>query len=336
MNSMERVIAALQGNMPDRRAFTMTLSLYGAKLTNCPLTEYYTVPELYAKGQIAVVEQCKPDIIFTPFALALEAQAFGSEIVYLPKSPPNVKKPFIRNPEDTGKIKVPDVNSDKSLSYIRNSTRLLVDRFKGKVPICGVLTAPIDLPAIIMGVDNWLEILLFDRQKVSEILSVISRHFTSMANGMFEDGIDFLALPMMFCNPKLVIEKTIKEIIIPELDAIFANVRGPIVFHHGGNPIAGYLDIYRQLPNIGGFVLDPRDDFREARKSAGEKILLLGNLDGPTLGKIKPERAILMAKKILDDRKGDRHFIFATSGADVAWDTPMETITGIYDLIQKY
>ncbi len=336
MNSMERVVAALQGNVPDRRAFTMTLSLYGAKLTNCPLTEYYTVPELYAKGQIAVVEQCKPDIIFTPFALSLEAQAFGSEIVFLPKSPPNVKKPFIRNPDDIGKIKVPDVDRDQSLSYIRTSTRLLADRFKGTVPICGVLTAPMDLPAIIMGIDNWLEILLFDQEKTSKILSMMSEYFISMANGMFEDGIDFLAVPMMLCNPRLIMEKTITEVIIPKVSMIFAKVKGPIVFHHAGNPIVRYLDLYRQLPNINGFVLDPKDDFNEARKSLGDKMLLLGNLDGPTLDKIKPEHAILSAKKILDDRKEDRHFIFATSSADVAWDTPMETITGIYDLIQKY
>ena len=336
MTSMERVMAALQGDIPDRRAFTMTLSLYGAKLTDCPLPEYYSVPQLYLKGQTAVVEQCKPDIIFTPFALALEAQAFGSEIVFLPKSPPNVKKPFIKNPDEIDNIKLPDVDSDKSLSYIRNSTRLLAERFKGTVPICGGLTAPMDLPATIMGVDNWLEILLFDPDKTEQIFSMMSEYFVSMANGMFEDGIDFLALPMMFCNPRLVTEKMIAELIIPQLSEIFAKVKGPIVYHHGSNPIAGYLDHYRQLPNIAGFVLDPKDDFNEARETLGENTLLLGNLDGGTLSKIKPERAILMAKKILDDRKDDRHFIFATTGADVGWDTPMETITGIYDAIQKY
>ena len=84
MTGMERVIAALHGAGADHRAFTMTLSLYGAKLTSCPLNEYYTIPEQYLKGQMAVAQQCRPDIIFTPFALALEAQAFGSDIVFLP------------------------------------------------------------------------------------------------------------------------------------------------------------------------------------------------------------------------------------------------------------
>jgi|SRR5208283_4964245 len=336
MTSMERVLAALHGTNSDRPAFTMTLSLYGAKLTGCPLPEYYTVPQRYAEGQSAVAEQCRPDIIFTPFAFALEARAFGSEIVFLAKDPPNVKKPFIRNPKDIGNIRVPDIGRQEGLLYLHTAARLLADHFRGTVPICGILTSPMDLPAIIMGVEGWLEILLFDRDKTKEIISLMSEYFVGMANSMFDSGINFLALPMMFSNPQLAFEKTIGEVIVPALSEMFGKLKGPIVFHHGGNPIAGYLQHYLNLPNIGAFVLDSRDDFSEARRKVGENVLLLGNLDGPSLGKISPAGAVEKARKILEDRKGDRHFIFATSAADVAWDTPMETITGIYDLIQHY
>lgn len=336
MTSLERVVAALQGTAADHRAFTMTLSLYGAKLTGCPLPEYYASPDSYLKGQIAVAEQCRPDIIFSPFALSLEAKAFGSELFYLQKSPPNVRKPFIRDPKETGKIAVPDIEGDESLCYLRTSARLLADRFKGAVPVCGVLTSPMDLPAIIMGVENWLEILLFDREKASSVISRMSEYFVAMANSMFDNGVDFVAMAMVFSNPKFVFEKTIREIIVPALAEMFGKLKGPVVFHHGGNPLAGYLPLYRVIPNVAGFVLDPRDDFVEARKAVGESALLLGNLEGPALGMISPAQAIGKARTILEDRREDRHFIFATSSADVAWDTPLETITGIYDLVRQY
>lgn len=336
MTSMERVVAALQGTNADRRAFTMTLSLYGAKLTGCPLTEYYTVPERYAEGQIAVAEQCRPDIIFTPFAVALEARAFGSEIVFIPKDAPNVRKPFIRNPDDIGRITLPDIEHQEDLLYIRTSAKILAERFGGTVPICGVLASPMDLPTIIMGVDGWLEMLLFDRKKTAAMIALMSEYFVSMANSMFDSGINFLAMPMMFTNPRLVFEKTIIEVVVPALAEMFAKLKGPIVFHHGGNPLAAYLRHYRNLPNVGGFVLDQHDSFIEARKSIGENALLLGNLDGPSLGKITTAYAVAKARKILDDRRDDKHFIFATSAADVAWDTPLETIKGVYELMQLY
>lgn len=336
MTSMERVVAALQGLSADRRAFTMTLSLYGAKLTGCPLTEYYTIPERYARGQAAVAEQCRPDIIFTPFALALEARAFGSEIVFIPKDAPNVRKPFLRNPDDIGRITLPDMERDEGLLYIRTAARLLAERFRGTVPVCGVLTSPMDLPSIIMGVDGWLEVLLFDRDKTAAMISLMSEYFVNMANSMFDSGINFLAMPMMFTNPRLVFEKTIDEVVVPALADMFAKLKGPIVFHHGGNPLAAYLRHYSSLPNVGGFVLDPHDDFLEARKNVGENVLLLGNLDGPSLGKITTADALQKARNILENRRGDKHFIFATTGADVAWDTPLESIRGMYELMQQY
>ncbi|NVN91462.1 MAG: uroporphyrinogen decarboxylase family protein [Desulfuromonadales bacterium] len=336
MTSMERVVAALQGTVADRRACAMTLSLYGAKLTGCPLTEYYCDPHSYLKGQIAVAEQCSSDILFTPFALALEARAFGSELVSLQKSPPTVRKPFIRNPDDIGKIRVPERGSDKGLLYLQASARLLVEHFNGTVPVCGVLTSPLDLPAIIMGMESWLEILLFDRERALTVISLMSEYFVAMANSLFENGINFLALPMMFTNPQLVFQKTIEELIIPALAKMFAQLKGPIVFHHGSNPLVGYLPLYRTLPNVAGFVLDQRDDFTVARKEIGENVLLLGNLEGPTLGKISPGLAMEKTRTILDNRKYDRHFIFATSSADVAWDTPLETIRGIGELVRQY
>jgi uroporphyrinogen decarboxylase len=164
----------------------------------------------------------------------------------------------------------------------------------------------------------------------------MSEYFVGMANSMFASGINFLAMPMMFANPRLVLEKTIDEVVVPALADMFGKLNGPVVFHHGGNPLAASLRHYRALPNIGGFVIDSRDDFVVARKSAGEKMLLLGNLDGPSLGKISPALALEKARKILENRKEDKHFIFATAAADVAWDTPLDTITGIRDLMQHY
>ena len=44
MNSMERILATLAGEPTDRRAISLTLPLYGARLTSCDLRTYYTDP----------------------------------------------------------------------------------------------------------------------------------------------------------------------------------------------------------------------------------------------------------------------------------------------------
>jgi uroporphyrinogen decarboxylase len=333
---MERVVAALKGEEGDRRAFTMTLSLYGARLSGCTCSEYYTDPTRYARGQQAVVELCRPDIIFTPFALALEAAAFGSEIIFLPKFAPNVRKPCVRNPAEIGSIRLPDLSGDRNLQYITRATRLLVERYKGSIPICGILTAPVDLPAIIMGIDNWLELLLFDEEKAKKVLSITGEYFVVMANSMFREGIDFLAMALVCTSPKILLEKTIRDLIIPALSDLFKRIEGPLVLHHGGNPLSSCLHLCRGLPNVAAFALDHRDTFSAARAIVGNDVLLLGNLDGPSLGRLAPGLAVDKARAILEDRRHDRRYIFATSAADVPWDTPTETMQGIYELVQGY
>ena len=102
MNSSQRIMAAIQGQPADRRAISLTLSLYGAGLINCPLEKYYRDPDAYAQGQIAVKKAVDPDVIFGPFALALFADAFGSKIRFMREQAPNLVRPVL---EDANKEK---------------------------------------------------------------------------------------------------------------------------------------------------------------------------------------------------------------------------------------
>ncbi len=80
MRSLDRVLATIDAQPTDRRAVSLTLSLYGAGLTGCPLTRYYNDPGEYALGQARALETIGPDILFGPFALPLEGEPFGSEV----------------------------------------------------------------------------------------------------------------------------------------------------------------------------------------------------------------------------------------------------------------
>ena len=336
MNSLERVLAALHGTPQTRPPFTLTLSLYGAKLTKCPLLEHYRLPERYAEGQVAVVDLCSPDIIFSPFALTLEAEAFGSELQFLPTNPPNVRKPAVRSPEEFPLHSIPDVDSHPSLIYLRESVGLLSRKYSGEIPICGILTAPVDLPAIIMGVDSWIETLVLKPELAQKILEATGQHFAAMANALLAEGAAFIALPVMFTHPSLLYQKLIDELIIPALAHSFKEVKGPIVFHHGGNPIIPTLKDYLELPNVVAFALDHRDSLAEARTIIGPGRLLLGNLNGPTMSKLPPESILAKVRSILEDRAGDPNYIFATSAADVPWDTPPELVKAIAATITSF
>ena len=336
MSSPERIIAALEGTPQPRTPYTLTLSLYGAKLTDCALIEYYRNPQRYAQGQEAVHDLCSPDILFSPFAACLEAEAFGSELKFLPNAPPNIRKPAVRSADEFLSLSMPDVENHPSLLYLRESVRCLAKRFKDQTPICAVLTAPIDLPAIVMGIDMWLETLVYAPEKAAEVIDKTRNHFIRMTNALFEDGAAFICLPTMFANPQILYPKLINTLILPALNEAFKEVNGPIIFHHGGNPLMPYLDRYLSLSNVAGFAFDHRDSLAEAREVLGSDRLLLGNICGPTLSRTPLKKVLEGVDFILDNRKDDPRFIFSTSAADIPWDTPPELLKGIAQRICEY
>jgi uroporphyrinogen decarboxylase len=333
---MDRVLRALQGQPQPHRPFTLTLSLYGARLTGCPLTDYYRQPSRYVEGQDAVMALCAPDILFAPFSLTLEAEAFGSELKFLPNNPPNVKKPAFRSADALLDQPNPTIDDHQGLCYLRECTKQLSARYRNSVPVCALLTAAVDLPAIILGIDQWLETLLFAPDKARRIIDKTTSHFAALANALLADGASFIGVPTMFTNPRILYPHLIDEIILPALATSFCMVQGPIVFHHGGNPMASDLTKYAALPNVAGFALDHRDSLAKARTTLGPDRLILGNLNGLTLGRIPEKTVIKKVLGILEDRKDDPSFIFATANADIPLDTPPEILKAISLAIRNF
>jgi len=329
MNSLERVFSTVKGDSVDRRAYSLVLSLYGAKLTNCLLSDYYASPEKYLAGQRAVADLADPDILFTPFALPLEARAFGCTLKHFDTAPPNVIRPACKGLSDLAALRAPNVAKDSGLRYLVEATRLLAREFGGDKPIAAILTAPMDLPALLVTIGEWIEALLFDADKRDGLFRLASDHFVALATAFFEAGASFVVVPAMFTNPQLLDPKLVGEYVIPALAEAFSRVPGPIVFHHGGNPLVPHLGLVRDLPNVVGFALDHRDSFAQARAAVGEGPVLLGNLSGPHLPGLSPAEASVRTRDIMSTLACDPRSIFCTSSADIPWSTPPETIKAV-------
>ena len=329
MNSMERIGTVLAGGQPDRRAFTLTLSLYGARLTGQDVASYYSNPALYAAGQRAVVDLCEPDVLFGPFALSLEAKAFGATTAQLPDAPPFVSKLALKAPKDIAKLKRPDVEQNAYLRFLVEAVQAVVADQGGKRPVAAPIAAPTDLPILLMGMENWLQILLFEPALAEAWSQLALNHFEALAAAYFKAGASFLVTPVMMVNPILVDPDTAKRLIVPLLREAFARLGGPVVFHHGGNRIARCIGSLKDLPNLAGFVVDEGDSLSAVRRTLGPAMVLLGNLSGPHSSRRSAEDVQRRVRNILANRQGDAKFILASTGADIPFDTDPKVLEGI-------
>ncbi len=333
MTPMERVGAVLSGGIPDRRPFACTLSLYGARLSGADTLDHYSKPEVFVAGQRAVVDLCAPDILFGPFALALEAEGYGSTLERFPDSPPSLKKPAVRSARDT---QVPRLQpgTDPNLRYLVDSVRALVADQGGRRPVAAVITAPSDLPILLLGMENWLEVLLFQPELADFWSALALDHFEALSAAYFSAGASFLVSPVMMTSPAFMNPELAERTIIPLIRTAFSRLKGPIVFHHGGNRLAPYIGMVRDLPNVAGFALDERDSFVEARAVLGPDTLLLGNLSGPHFSRRSAESIAERTRSLLLEMKDERKFVLATSNADIPWETDPEVLVALRRTIE--
>jgi len=336
MNSNERISAIFEGKPTDRKAEILSLSLYGAGLTKCPLSKYYTDPQAYLHGQSAVLANFQTDMIFTPFALSLLAESFGSKIKFFNNQPPVVIQPAIKSADDFFESKYPNITKDPHQNYIRKSLQLMVKKFDGKVPVATISLSPIDLPSLIMGLDNWLETLLFNPELALKIIDYLSPQFINWINTLFEDGASCLILPLPFANIRIITPRVANEIVIPILTEILKKIKGKVILHHVGGKIMGSLDFLSKLPNIVGFCIDQSDSPEEAREHLDSSIAIIGNIDGPGLLNRNPDGIYRQTMAILQARKDDPTFILATSAADIDLHTPPDNIHAITRAVNDF
>ena len=329
MTGRERIMAALRGTACDRPPVSLTLSLYGAGLIDCPLKEYYTHSGYYAEGQLAVMETIGPDVLFTPFTLASIGKAFGSEVVYFDSAPPNVTVPWTESAKQAAAFEPERVFQHAAIQYLVEAAERLTKNLGDHTAVAGVMLSPVDLPPMLMGMEAWLNTILFEEEEAAIILKKTTQLYWLITDALFSRSIPFLALPMAFCNPRLVTKGLVERLFMPVLEEAFYQTKGPVVLHHAGMPMNPFLPLLKTLPQVIGFVLDPADSFTQARKMAGEGPVLLGNIDGPTLSMNTPENVYLRCANILKKRCGDPHFVLATSGADIPLQTPAANIRGI-------
>ncbi len=336
MNSVERILATLAGKPVDRRAAAPVLCLYGARLTGCPLDRYYTDPAAYAAGQAAVRATFQPDILFGPFDFAGIGAAFGSELHWVPQQPPNVRRPAIRTVAEWEKLALPDPDTHPRLVFLREAVRRMAAEHRGQVLVAAVLPPPIDLPVLVMGMDAWMETVLFDADAAKRVMEKIVPFFVHLANGLFADGAAFVALPCGFASPAVVTREMVTTFARPVLADVLAQLRGPVVLHHTGAPLLAHLDLLAGLPSVVAFGMDERDDLRQARQVAGSDPVLFGGPMAPRLPGLTAAQVESEGRAWLENRREDARFLLYTSGADVPWHTPPENIHALRQAAEAF
>jgi uroporphyrinogen decarboxylase len=333
MNSLQRVLAQLGGAPVDRPAFSLLLSLHGARFTGASLLEHYSDPLVYAEGQCAAREAFGSDLVFSPFAIPHLAEAFGGTLHHHATQPPTLALPAYGSAREAVDASLPEPDGHPALRYLLGSMTRMAERLSGEAVLVGVMLSPADLPVMLLGAGTWMETLLFDRPLALELLERCGTFCTAFGNRLLAEGATVIGFTANFANPDLLPRKVIEATTLPALHRWCDGSQGPLVLHHGGCRLAPHLDLLRGLPQVVGYVVDARDSLAEGRLRVGEAPLLLGGLDGPALGSFDPEALRQRCREVLLAQREDPRFILATSGADIPLAASPRTLCAVQEAL---
>lgn len=336
MNATERIMATIAGKPTDRRALNLVLSLYGARLTGTPLDRYFTDPTEYVRAQSEIRKLFAPDIMYAPFVFALIAESFGSKIRWHNDEAPTVHTPIATSSEEVCRLTPPDIETHPNLLFIREATRKMAEKYRGEVPVAVPMPPPIDLPTLVMGLDAWLELILFDQEGAQKVLKLMTDFIVSFANALYADGASFMAMPCALGSPAIVTRDMVTAFTRPAMIDAYSQFKGPVVLHHVGAPFLKNLDLLTGLPQVVGYVVDQKDDLDQARSIIGPEPVMIAGINAPGLADMTAEQVKQHCLTILENRRNDPHFILGTSAPDVPFETPPENIHAFRQAAEKF
>ena len=316
----------MQALPSDRVPVFAVLGAYGGKLTHTDLHTLYGDADKYVAGQVAVQNEFGLDMIMTPFDYSAIAEAFGGESAYFADQAPNMKRPAASTAEEALALKIPLPGRTARLPVILDSARKLKEIYKDEVPLFAPIPGPCAMAVMMMGLEAWMDTILFDYPSALRLLEHSGIFFESWANALLDAGAAGLVVTESMASSEISTRSLFAEKMIPHIKTVFAQVHGPIVFHHGGGRIQHVLDLLPSLPNVVGAVIGSKDNLTEARKRVGSKLLLIGNLDNLSFPKTDAAAIFDKSTACLEEAAPGGPFILANSAADIPLSSHPDTI----------
>jgi uroporphyrinogen-III decarboxylase len=316
ITGMERLAAAAQGETYDRVPVFCNLLDQGAKELGITLKEYYSKGEHVAEGQLRMREKYGYDNLWSLFYVGKEAELLGCrKIIFAEEGPPNVGEMVIRNHDDIGRLRVPDdIASHPAFGEELKCLRILKAEAGGKYPLCAYITASMTLPAILMGMEKWMGLLLSGPAALrDELLAKCSEFCRKEITAYRDAGADIFVYSNPFGSTDFLPMRIIEEVSFPwmERDLNPAGTQG-VVYYCGGAQMNPVIDRVINRLGISAFYLSPLDDIAEGKRIIAGRALCAGVINDIPLIHWTRDEIRREVGRMLDEGMPGGRFFFGT------------------------
>jgi uroporphyrinogen decarboxylase len=316
MTPLEILVAAINGQPAPRIPIFCNLLDQGAWETGKSQAAYYADGERVAEGQLRMRAYYGYDNVWSLFYVGKEAELLGCrEILFAEDGVPNVADFVIKSYDDIEKLEIPDdITVHPAWRETGRCLRVLKNELGSAHPICAYLTASTTLPALLMGMEKWIELLLTGPADLrDELLRKCSDFFQKQVAAYRAAGANVLVYSTPFGSTSFVGMKRFREFSIPWMkrDLEPGGVEG-VVYYCGMAPFNNVIKTVMDELGINIHYISPLADLAEAKSIIGNKGLTCGVIDDIKMINWTPKETQAEVKRIIDIGKPGGHFLFGT------------------------
>lgn len=264
MNSKERVLAALNLKEPDRVPY-MELGIDGRiarqVIGDNPETVTNIVNALKLDGYGATVY---------PLLAAEYGSAGDGDVHYVGGK--------LTGSEDIGLAVPGDVWKDiKNFDHVKR----LVEEIGDTHAVFAATNIGLDPMLLGLGIENFAYVQADEPEFIEDLLDIYCEWSMRVCERFQECGVDLIWFTddIAFNDSTMFSPEFFREVCVPKMKQVMNTVKVPTIYHSDGN----ILPVIDQLIGLGFNGLHPMDpgglDINEVKKTYGDKICLVGNID---------------------------------------------------------
>jgi uroporphyrinogen decarboxylase len=256
------------------------------------------------------------DNVWSLFYVGKEAELLGcTKILYSESGPPNVADFVIKSYDDIVRLKVPeDISAHPAWEETAKCLAILRREVGATHPICAYLTASTTLPALLMGMDMWLELLLTGPAEVRDaLLEKCSEFFRKEVAAYRAAGANVLVYSTPFGSTSFVGMKRFQQFSLPWMQRdLAAGGVDNIVYYCGMAPFNNVIEQVMHELKIGVYYISPLADLAQAKAIIGSNGLTCGVIDDIKMINWTPEETRVEVRRLCRTGMPGEHFLLGT------------------------
>jgi len=316
ITGMKRLEATVKREIIDRIPIFCNLIDQGAKELGIPLSEYFSNGDYVAEGQIRMMRKYGYDNVWSLFYVGKEAEILGCQkILFAEDGPPNVEDFIIKTWDDIDRLQIPEhITDHPAFAEQLKCLNILKREVGGENPICAYISSTMTIPAMLMGMEKWMELLFLGPRTVrDELLARCHEFFKKEISAYRNNGADVLIYSNPFGSTDTVPMKFFLEQSLPWIEKDIRSVgTDGIVYYCGMSRFNRVINIVMEKTGIGVYYLSPLDDIAEGRKIIAGRGVTCGVINDIKLLDWTEEDIINEVKHIIDAGMPGGKFIFGT------------------------